>query len=118
MAVNVTLDHGESRGQVVIPATGVFCASNTPRPAICLTPERNFRPFMKLEARSTKFETNPNCQIQMHKTPVPGTRLVRNLGVRWVVLFWILSFEIVSDFVLRISDLSGGIMFINSDTMH
>ena len=33
-------------------------------------------------------------------------------------MFWILCFEFVSDFVLRISDLSGVIVFINSETPH
>jgi len=55
----------------------------------------------------------------MLKTPMPGTLLVKNMSVRWgFCLFWVLGFEFVSDFEIRISDLSGGIMFINSETLH
>ena len=62
----------------------------------------------------------------MFQTPVPGTRIVKNLSVRWVFLLvldlpagrQVLCFEFVSDFVLRISDLLGAITFINSETLH
>jgi len=53
----------------------------------------------------------------MLQTPVPGTRLVKNLSLRWCFcLFRISCFEFVSDFVLRDSDLLGGRLFINSET--
>jgi hypothetical protein len=50
----------------------------------------------KSEARNPKLETNPNDQKSKFKTEDQPARPVWGIGI--------LGFEIVSDFVLRISD--------------
>ncbi len=52
----------------------------------------------------------------MFKTPVSDATLIRTLSFLWgnFRLFWILHFEFVSDFVLRISNFLSGRTFINS----